>query len=364
VPPKTQYPGVPLERHTLKPKHPKVNNDSFYRGVFVPTQNSEEPIFGAIPMNKTKIYRETIRLIKSLLTPKKWLACIIIILDNTLLYRKIPDALLLKSRFLYETGKKLDLVNPKSFNEKIQWRKLYDRNPLYTKLSDKYAVREYVAEKIGEKYLIPLLWAGEKFDDINFDELPNQFVIKCNHDCGSVVICKDKNTFDIKSARKKIQRCLNSNYYHRTTGREWQYKDIPPKIIIEKYMADESGVELKEYKFFCFGGTPKFIQVICDRFTTPRKKWYDTNWNFLPISLNFSIDFNTTINKPNNLQEMLTIAEQLSKNISFVRVDLYSKYDRIYCGELTLTPVGGFGKFDPPTYNKIFGDWWELPIAK
>ena len=175
----------------------------------------------------------------------------------------LPDETILKIKFKDRIGKELNLKKPKTFNEKLQWLKLYDRNPAYTKLVDKYEVRKHIAKTIGQEYLIPLLGVWDTFEDINFSKLPNQFVLKCTHDSGGLIICTDKNRLDIDAARKKINKCLKRNYYY--PGREWPYKNVKPRIICEKYMVDESGTELKDYKFMCFNGEVKCIFVCLNR---------------------------------------------------------------------------------------------------
>ena len=285
-------------------------------------------------------------------------------LECTLLGRIIPDDILLRARFLIKTGELLDLKNPKNFSQKIQWIKLYDRNPLYTMLADKYAVREYVARKIGEEYLIPLLWAGKKFDDINFDELPDQFVIKCNHDCGSVIICENKKYFDIKSARKKIKKALRKNYYFGHPGRQWQYKDIPPQIIIEKYISNASGEKISDYKIFCFNGKPKYIGVYSDRFEGSTKiTYFDLDWNVLPFTTNKKKKKHAfLLPKPEKLEDLISLSKILSKDAIFVRVDFYVvNTTSIFFGELTFTPRNGINRFEPPQWNKICGDYLKLP---
>jgi hypothetical protein len=274
--------------------------------------------------------------------------------------------LLLKYHLIF--GKKLNLKNPLTFNEKIQWLKLYDRKPEYTQMADKYEVRKYISEKIGKEYLIPLLdidnnrgGVWNSFSDINFDVFPNQFVLKCTHDSGSVIICRDKNTFDIKKARKKINSCLNKNFYW--PGREWVYKNIKPRIIVEKYMVDESDTELKDYKIFCFNGEPKIIQVHFDRFTDHKRNMYSSEWEYIPFTTEYSTNPCIQIKKPQSLNLMLNIARKLSENTIYLRVDLYSIKEKIYFGELTFYHGSGYIMFTPE-WDKTLGDWINLPIKK
>lgn len=271
------------------------------------------------------------------------------------------DEFYLKYRYRIEMNKKLNLENPKTFSEKLQWLKLYDRNPLYTTLVDKYAVKEYIAKKIGEEYIIPTLGVWDKFDDIDFDKLPNQFVLKCTHDCGGIVICKDKSKMDIKSAKKKINKHLKNNFYY--SGREWPYKNVKPRIIAEKYVEDESGYELKDYKFFCFHGEPKILFIATDRGTDTKFDFYNTEFEHLGIT-NGHPNATKEIRKPKNYEKMLEVVSELSKNIPHVRVDLYNNNGQILFGEMTFYHWSGFVPFEPEEWDKIMGDWLVLPEKK
>ncbi|GHV12247.1 glycosyl transferase [Fibrobacterales bacterium] len=233
----------------------------------------------------------------------------------------MPDSLYLKILYRIEVGYWPNLSNPQTFNEKLQWLKIHDRKPEYTQFVDKYEVRKHIAETIGEEYLIPLLGVWDKFDDIDFSKLPEQFVLKCTHDSGGLVICKDKSNLDIKRAKKKIERCLKKNYYW--DGREWPYKSVKSRIIAEKYMVDESETELKDYKIFCFDGESKIIQVDFDRFVEHKRNLYDTEWNLCDFTLLYKNGKQKQIPKPAQLEKMLEFAKTLSKNIPFVRVDFY-----------------------------------------
>jgi len=270
----------------------------------------------------------------------------------------LPDAVCLKIMFRAKLGYSLDLKNPKTFNEKLQWLKLYGNLEKYTDLVDKYEVRKYIAKIIGEEYLIPLIGVYDRVEDIDFSKLPEQFVLKCNHDYNSVVICKDRNNFDIEKAKKKLKKCMKRNFYYR--NREPQYKNIKPKIICEKYMVDESGTELKDYKIFCFNGEPKIIQVHFDRFTNHKRNSYDTEWNYLPVSIGYPSYPNMVIDKPNNLQEMLDLAKKMSENIPHVRVDLYSIHNKIYFGEYTFIHGAGYLRIEPKEFDFEMGSWVEL----
>ena len=276
----------------------------------------------------------------------------------------IPDKLYLKISFKMKTGYKLNLKEPKTFNEKLQWLKLYGRNHLYTKLADKYEVREYIKDKIGEEYLIPLLGVYNTFDEINFDELPNEFVIKCNHDCASVVICKDKKNFDYDAAKGKIEKALKRNYYYG--GREWVYKNIKPRIIIEKCMEDASGQDLKDYKFFCFNGVAKMFKIDFNRFKNHQANYYDVKTKkILPFGeFEYPPDYNKKIAIPKNIDKMIKLANQLSKDIPFARVDFYNINEKIYFGEITFYPAAGFGKFTSKEWDYKLGEMLELPDKK
>ena len=272
----------------------------------------------------------------------------------------IPDEEYLKLLFRGRIGKELNLDNPQTFNEKLQWLKLYDRNPNYPKLVDKYEVRKYVSNTIGEKYLIPLIGCWDRFEDIDFHKLPSQFVLKCTHDSGGLVICKEKRNLDIRGTKKIINKSLKKNYYY--PGREWPYKNIEPKIICEKYVVDESGVDLKDYKFMCFSGVPKLIQVMSGR----RKGHYylnhfDLKWNRIEIPRKSISENPNKLEKPENLEEMISICKELSKDIPFARIDLYNTQKQILFGEITFFPVSGFMNFKDENHNNLLGSWIELP---
>lgn len=273
--------------------------------------------------------------------------------------RCIPDKIFLKHVFYRNMGKKLDIKNPKTFNEKLQWLKLYDRNPQYTKLVDKYEVRKYISQLIGEEYLIPLIGVWGRFDDIDFNSLPNQFVLKCTHDSGGLVICRDKSKLDINVAREKINKSLNRNFYYQ--GREWPYKNVKPRIICEKYMVDESMVELKDYKFMCFNGEVKCSFVCLNRQSLAglNVDFYDIDWNPMPFERHYPSS-GTVIPKPKNYSKMVEFAEILSKNIPFVRVDFYEANGQLYFGELTFYPGSGYEEFAPESYDYLLGSWIEI----
>lgn len=254
----------------------------------------------------------------------------------------LTDKMYIKTRYKLVFNKKINLKNPTTFNEKLQWLKLYDRNPEYTKMVDKYEAKEYVSNIIGKKYIIPTLGVWKNFEDIDFSKLPNQFVLKCTHDSGGLVICKDKSKLNINEAKRKITKSLKKNYFY--AEREWPYKNVKPRVIAEKYIEDETGA-LKDYKVYAFNGQCDYVMVCVDREKNETKFiYYDKNWN---IKKEFSKDGikygdDIKIKKPKNLDKMFEFAEVLSKNIPFVRVDFYESNGKLYFGELTFYPSAGF----------------------
>ena len=273
----------------------------------------------------------------------------------------MPDEEFLKKQFYYRMGYELDLDHPKTFNEKLQWLKLHDRRPEYTMMVDKYAVKAYVAQKIGEQYVIPTLGVWEHFDEIDFDKLPNQFVLKCTHDSGGGTIVKDKSAMDIRAARKKLESHLCRNFYY--AGREWPYKNVPPQIIAETYLKDDIHNDLMDYKIFCFDGKPKLIQVDFDRFTNHQRNLYSPEWEYVEGMIEYPTNPARQIPRPENLADMLRIASVLSQEIPHVRVDLYSVSGRTFFGELTFYHGAGFEKFVPFELGVQLGDWLKLPDA-
>jgi len=274
--------------------------------------------------------------------------------------RLLPARIFLKLCYYHKTGQKLDLRKPVLFNEKLQWLKLYDRQPDYSNLVDKYEVRKYVAQTIGKKYSIPLLGMWNTVDEIPFDMLPDQFVLKCTHDSGGLVFCKNKHSFDTVSTCDFLKKRLTKNWYW--AGREWAYKKIKPRIIAEKLMVDESGIELKDYKIFCFNSEPRIIQVDFERFTEHKRNFYSPQWEFQPFALKYPNRPNIVIPKPQSLDLMLELAKKLSAGKIFTRVDMYVIKNEIYFGELTFYPEGGYGSFVPSEWNRVFGDWITLPL--
>lgn len=283
------------------------------------------------------------------------------VLNRPVIRQLVPNSWYIKTRYYFYIGKKLNLKDPKTFNEKLQWLKLYYYDSELKKLVDKYEVRKIIEKKIGNEYLIPLLGGPwEKFEDIDFSDLPDSFVLKTTHDSGGVVICRDKETFEMSKAKEKINEHLKRKFFW--LGREWTYKNIQPRIIAEKFMLDETGVELKDYKIFCFNGVPKVIQVDIGRFSDHRRNFYSTEWDYLGFTTNIhKNDPNIHIKKPEKLNKMLDIAMELSKDIPHVRVDLYYTADKIYFGEMTFFHGSGFEKFNPDKWDLILGEALELP---
>ena len=224
-------------------------------------------------------------------------------------------------------------------------------------------MKKYIAEIIGEQYVIPTLGVWDSFDDIDFDALPDRFVLKCTHDSGSVVLCRDKATFDVEKAREKLTRKLKSNLFWH--GREWPYKNLTPHIIAEKYMEDETLQELRDYKFFCFGGQVKCFKVDYDRFKEHRANYYTPACELLKFGeVVCPPDFERQIAPPRLLEKMIDFAEQLSCGHPFLRVDFYEVNDQIYFGELTFFPASGFGPFVPEEWDLTLGEWIDLSQCK
>lgn len=258
---------------------------------------------------------------------------------------------------------KLNLKNPQTFNEKLQWIKLYDHNPLYTTLVDKYRVKEYVGDRVGYDHVIPLLGAWDCVDDIEWGNLPQQFVLKVNHDCGGHVICKDKSKLNIQEAIKKLKNAFERNYYFE--GREWPYKNVQPKVFAETYVEDEFG-ELRDYKFFCFDGEVKAMFIASDRQKKDEEvkfDYFDADFNHLPF-IQGHPNANELPVKPKGFEEMKQLAAKLSKGLPEVRVDFYDVKGHVYFGEFTLFHFGGMVPFNPTEWDYTFGEWIKLPTSK
>lgn len=269
--------------------------------------------------------------------------------------RIIPDRLFIQMKYYSEFSKLVNFDNPKTFSEKMQYLKLYDRKSKYIYMVDKYRVREYISNIIGDEYLIPLLGVWNKFDEINFSELPNEFVLKCNHNSGGVILCHNKDTMDFEFASRVIDESLKKNFYYY--GREWPYKSIEPKVICEELLyEDNKRIGLVDYKFYCFNGEPTYCQIIQNRSKDETIDFYDMEWNRMPFNGLRNLPKSThPMKKPANYEEMTEIARKLSKGLPFLRVDLYLVNGRVFFGELTFTPTSGFGRFYPEEWNEKIG---------
>ncbi len=260
----------------------------------------------------------------------------------------------IRSQFLESLGYEPDFKNPKSFNEKLQWLKLNHRDPLLTQCADKYAVRDYVSNMIGKKYLVPLIDVFKDVDDIDFDLLPNKFVLKVNHGSGQNIICKNKNNFDCDDARKKIMEWMKPESNHYNYSYEWCYKDIEPLIVCEEYL-DYCKNDLNDYKFLCFSGNAENLFVCSERQTDLKVDFFDLNWNKLPFTRHYQ-NSKHNIDKPKNFQLMIDLANKLSKPFPFVRVDFYEVGDFVFFGELTFYPGNGMEPFNPIEWDYKMGD--------
>jgi len=273
----------------------------------------------------------------------------------------LPDKLYLSLRFRSRFGRFPNFKSPTTFNEKLQWLKLYDRNSAYTTMVDKYEAKIYVSRILGEEYIIPTLGVWTKFEEIDFDSLPSQFVLKCTHDSGGLVICKDKSKLDIDNAREKINQSLKRNFYY--IGREWPYKNVVPRIIAEQYMDDNGHVPI-DYKIYCFNGKPYKVMLCLDRDKDSPTKFYsfDREWNLLRHNnLGKEAPEDFTLPQPINLKKMFEFAEVLSKDIPFVRVDFYEVSGQLYFGELTFYPDSGFDNAILPEIDSLYGSMIKLP---
>ena len=258
-----------------------------------------------------------------------------------------------------QCGYWLKIEQPETYNEKLQWLKLYNKNPYYSKLTDKYEVKGIVKVILcSDNYLIKTLAVGDSFDDINLKTLPDQFVIKCTHDFGSTYICKDKSQLNWRKMRRIYSHLLNQNYYGYL--REWQYKNIKPRIIVEEFISDDGRVP-NDYKFFCFDGKPQIVMVAKDRESLTRTNFYNMRFERLNLRIE-NPNFEEQVDKPDNFDEMVKIAQVLSKGIKHVRIDLYNVSGHIYFGEMTFHHWGGFSHIEPIEWDKVMGDWIQLGI--
>lgn len=273
----------------------------------------------------------------------------------------VPDSLYLKVLYRVIMGRKLNLRNPKEYNEKLQWLKLNDRKPEYSTMVDKYEVRGYIEDLLGDKYLIPCLGIYDSVDDIDIDALPNRFVLKCTHDSGSVEICKDKSSFDIEGARHRLSQAMKRNYY--ATYREWPYKYVKPRIIAEGYLEGDGG-DLKDYKVMCFNGEAKIIEVHENRFVEGKvhtQTFYDREWGIVPLTQVETVTVDRPSEQPKQLEEILRLSELIAKNMYHARIDWYIEGDKIYFGEITFFDGSGFESFSTPEMERMLGDMINLP---
>ena len=266
----------------------------------------------------------------------------------------------LRKAFRYSMGRELDLENPVTYTEKLQWLKLYDHRPEYTRMVDKYGVKQYVAERLGEEHVIPVLGVWERAEDIDFDSLPQRFVLKTTHDSGGIVVCKDKSKLDIEAARKRMKRFLKRDYYEHK--REWPYKDVKPRIMAEKYMEDTRQGELRDYKFFTFGGEPRVLYIAQGRGKGGETvaDFFDMDFNHLPFTIDHDMA-DVPPEKPVQFEEMKRMAALLSQGTPQLRVDFYEVDGQIYFGEMTFFHCSGLNPFHPEEWDRIFGDWVTLP---
>lgn len=282
------------------------------------------------------------------------------IFANLGLKKNVPGDVFLKRLYRFKMGRELNLEQPELYTEKLQWLKLYDHRPAYTTLVDKYAVKQYVADKIGSQYVIPMLGAWDRVEDIDFDGLPDRFVLKTTHDSGGIVICRDKNTLNIPEAKRKLNYFLNRNYYYQ--NREWPYKHVPHRVIAEAYMEDSTTRELRDYKFFTFGGEPKVLYIAQGRGRGEPTvaDFFDMDFHHLP----FTIDHDTAPvppEKPRCFEEMKRLAAILSEGTPQLRVDFYEVDGKVYFGEMTFFHCSGMEAFHPEEWDRKFGSWVRLP---
>ena len=278
-------------------------------------------------------------------------------------YYVIPDSWYLRWKYRRVFGEELSLRNPRKFTEIIQWLKLHDRKELYHHLVDKYEVKPILSKIIGEEYIIPTLGVWDTFSDIDFDQLPNRFVLKCNHDSGSIAICQNKDSFDREKCAWRFDHVLMNRDYYHFENKQWAYKGIRPRIIAEEYLENDSTHDLPDYKFFCFNGEPRIIQVDYDRFESHKRNFYDLDWNVLPFSLgSYPFDSRRMNDKPINLSLMTELAGRIARTVGspFLRVDFYDVNGRVYFGEVTFYPEGGMYCFEPKEWDLTLGRWINL----
>ncbi len=275
----------------------------------------------------------------------------------------LPDKIYIKWMYRLKMGRKLNIDYPKRFTEKLQWLKLYDHDPFYSIIVDKYEVKSYVARLIGMDYVIPTIGVWNEPEEIKIETMPEKFVLKTTNGGGGtgVVICKEKSKFNFNAAVIKLRKSLNTNLYK--LQREWPYKNIPPRIIAEKYMEDESG-ELRDYKFYCFNGEPKVLLIASNRFTNHNFNYYDMKFNPLPIHSAVGGKSDIVFQRPSSFDEMVELSRKLSQGFVHVRVDLYYVDQKIYFGELTLYDSSGYDNLSSDSEDLLWGSWLQLPVIK
>ena len=280
--------------------------------------------------------------------------------------RWMPDEMYLRIKFRLYMGYKLDLKNPKTFHEKLQWLKLYDRRPEYVVMVDKVKAKEYVASLIGEEHIVPNLGVWSDPDEIDFDSLPNQFVLKVNHNSGTgMYICKDKSKMDKEKVKAELRKGLKEDYYSKS--REWAYKNVPRRILAEKYLSDEAtsvGGDLNDYKFYCFDGKVKYCEVITGRNTKKQIDFFDLDWNHMEFNFDGYEFADNRPEKPKCFDKMIEIVGILCKNKPYSRIDLYVVGNNVYFGEITFFPASGFKGYHPKEWNRKLGDFITLPNKK
>lgn len=304
------------------------------------------------------------QIIKAIKNPKKAVKVVLNDLLSRFAYLIKDDEKYIRMKWRLNMDYPLNLENPTTFSEKLQWLKLHDHNPLYTTLVDKVAVKEYVANILGEEYIIPTIAVYDKPEDIDWNALPDQFVMKCTNDSASVVICKNKANLDKDRIIKRFRKCLKHNYYFK--GREWPYKGVPRRIIVEKYIEPRPNTkDLPDYKFFCFNGEPKYCQVISGRGSKMCIDFFDKDWNHQPYHEPHNYPFaDVEPQKPTNLSQMWEAATKLSEGKAFSRIDFYDVGSNVFFGEITFFPTGGMGGFDPEDYDAVFGQMINLTGIK
>ena len=270
----------------------------------------------------------------------------------------LSDGLFTQVQFLWKQGRLPNLKDPQTFNEKLQWLKLNHLDPLQAQCADKYSVRKYVADQIGEEYLIPMLGLYRSATEIDFDALPERFVLKGTHGSGQVIVCPDKSKLNTIEARSKAGKWLRTNFYR--VGRERVYKNIQPGVIAEEFLEGPNGRPPPDYKIFCFHGEPKYIEMDFDRFIGQSRTIYDLNWNPLDMELEKPANPNPPPDPPEELEEMIRISQTLSRSFPFVRVDLYAVSGKVYFGEMTFFPGKGVLRFRPEEFDYAFGRELDL----